>query len=243
MTPGTAYALMAVTIVIGGGSLLLSFAFVIAGPFPVVDLHFSRNGVLLWDAALSVLFFVQHSGMTRASFRERLARVMPSYYHGSVFALASGIALAAVALLWQATPDVFLRLQGVPRVLARLLSVVALLGMVWGFKAIGAVDLLGLTPIRAHLRHETPPSSRFMVRGPYLWVRHPVYFCTLLFIWSGPDITSDRLLFIGLWTAWILLGVCLEERDLVRDFGAQYRQYQREVPMLLPWRGRVRAGR
>ena len=73
-------------------------------------------------------------------------------------------------------------------------------------------------------------------------MRHPLYLCQILVIWSGPDVTSDRLLFIVLWTAWIVLGAHLEEKDLLAQFGAQYGQYQKEVPMLLPWRGRVRVG-
>ena len=70
----------------------------------------------------------------------------------------------------------------------------------------------------------------------------------LLLIWSAPDVSSDRLLFNVLWTLWVILGSYLEERDLVAEFGEKYRQYQKTVPMLLPWRflrgaaGRHRAG-
>ncbi|MFW6284408.1 MAG: methyltransferase family protein, partial [Desulfosalsimonas sp.] len=73
-------------------------------------------------------------------------------------------------------------------------------------------------------------------RGPYKFVRHPLYFFSLLMIWSCPDITADRLVFNVLWSGWIVTGAWLEEKDLVRDLGRQYRDYQKSVPMLIPWK-------
>ena len=55
-------------------------------------------------------------------------------------------------------------------------------------------------------------------------------------MWAQPVISADRLLFIGLWTVWILIGTILEEKDLVREIGDEYRQYQKKVPMLIPYR-------
>ena len=60
----------------------------------------------------------------------------------------------------------------------------------------------------------------------------------LVLLWACPDVTADRLLLNGLFTGWIVVGSRLEERDLVREFGDAYRDYQRKVPMLLPWPGR-----
>jgi protein-S-isoprenylcysteine O-methyltransferase Ste14 len=78
-----------------------------------------------------------------------------------------------------------------------------------------------------------------VVRGAYRWVRHPFYACILVLVWSCPELTADRLVFNLLWTAWIVLGAALEERDLAADFGDAYRRYRRRVPMLVPWRGPV----
>jgi protein-S-isoprenylcysteine O-methyltransferase Ste14 len=67
-------------------------------------------------------------------------------------------------------------------------------------------------------------------------VRHPLYFFTLVMIWTSPDITLDRLLFNVLFTGWIVVGTRLEERDLVAEFGEHYSVYQRHVPMLIPYK-------
>ena len=61
-------------------------------------------------------------------------------------------------------------------------------------------------------------------------------FFTLVIIWCSPDVTADRLLFNVLFTAWIVLGTLLEERDLAAEFGETYSDYQRKVPMLIPWK-------
>jgi len=74
------------------------------------------------------------------------------------------------------------------------------------------------------------------VRGAYRWVRHPLYLGVLLLLWAPLDLGLDRLLAATLWTAWIVAGTVLEERDLVAELGEPYRAYQRAVPMLLPWR-------
>jgi protein-S-isoprenylcysteine O-methyltransferase Ste14 len=94
-------------------------------------------------------------------------------------------------------------------------------------------------PIMARLRGMDEPSVQFMVRGPYRWVRHPLYSSAIILLWAWPHVTLDRLMFNVLWTAWIYVGTCLEERDLVQDFGDAYREYQRHTPMLVPWRGPI----
>jgi hypothetical protein len=91
-----AYSAMALAILIGGGSLLFFGAFLIIGPPTLFCFDVLESEALLWDGLLSLLFFVQHSGMMRSSFRNRLASIIPRHYHPSIYAIASGIALTAV---------------------------------------------------------------------------------------------------------------------------------------------------
>jgi len=230
------YTIMALAILIGGGSLLLFGVFLIIGPIPLVRFDASEHQILLWDGLLCMLFFIQHSGMIRTSFRSWLAPIVPRHYHPSTYTIASGIALTALVLLWQPSQTVFYQAEGPLRLLARAISVLAIIGFSWGVRALGNFDTFGLVPIKVHLRGKQLRPPNFVLRGPYLWIRHPLYFFMLLLIWSVPDVSSDRLLFNVLWTLWIVLGSYLEERDLVAEFGERYRQYQKTVPMLFPWR-------
>ncbi len=195
---------------------------------------------LLWDSGLSLLFFAQHSGMVRRPFRARLAAFVPARYDAAVYAIASGVALAIVALLWQRTGLHLIVLRGILRWVTVAGSLVAVAAFVATAYTLRPFDMLGIRPIWLHLHGDAPRSMPFVVRGPYRWVRHPLYSCVLLLFWSYPDVSADRLLLNVLWTAWICVGARLEERDLVADFGDRYREYQRRVPMLVPWRGRVR---
>jgi protein-S-isoprenylcysteine O-methyltransferase Ste14 len=228
--------MMVIAILIGGGSILLFGVFLAIGPVTIVRFYASQHEALLWDGLLSILFFIRHSGMIRTSFRSRLAHIMPHHYHPSAYAITSGIALTAVVLFWQPSQTVLYQVEGLLRLLVRAISVFAIVGFSWGVRTLGDFDTFGLNPIRAYLRGRQLRASHFVVRGPYLWVRHPLYFFMLVLIWSCPDVSLDRLLFNVLWTLWVLLGTYLEEKDLVTEFGEKYRHYQKTVPMLFPWR-------
>jgi protein-S-isoprenylcysteine O-methyltransferase Ste14 len=228
--------MMVMAFLIGGGSLILFGIFLATGPMAIVRLHASDYQVLLWDGLLSILFFIQHSGMVRTSFRTRLAPVIPRHYHLATYAIASGMALTAVVLLWQPSPTVMYQGEGLLRLVTRAISLLAITGLAWGAGTLRSFDPFGLNPIRAYVRGRQLEAPEFIVRGPYRWVRHPLYFFILVLIWSAPDVSLDRLLFNMLWTLWIVLGAYLEEKDLVAEFGEKYRNYQQEVPMLFPWR-------
>ncbi len=231
--------MMVLSVLLGGGSLILFGVFLFIGPFTLVRLYHLEYQVLLWDGFLSLLFFLQHSGMIRTPFHDKLAHIMPRHYHPSFYAIASGIILTAVVLLWQPSQTVVYDITGTPGLLIRAITVVAILGFSWGVQALGNFDTFGQDPVRAYLRDKPLHPPHFVVRGPYLWVRHPLYFFMLILIWSCPSVNSDRLLFNVLWTLWVVLGSYLEEKDLVAEFGEKYRQYKKTVPMLLPWRGPV----
>ncbi|MDO9228788.1 MAG: hypothetical protein Q7U03_04380 [Syntrophales bacterium] len=231
-----AYFMMAMAILIGGGSLLLFGVFLVIGPITIVRFCATEHQALLWDGLLSILFFIQHSGMIRTSFRTWLSPIVPHHYHPATYAIASGIALTAAVLFWQPSQTVLYQAEGMLRLLARAISVLAIVGFSWGVRALGNFDTFGLIPIRVYLRGKQLRAPNVIVRGPYLWVRHPLYFFMLVLIWSAPDVSLDRLLFNVLWTLWVVLGAYLEEKDLVAEFGEKYRHYQKTVPMLFPWR-------
>jgi methanethiol S-methyltransferase len=204
-----------------------------------VEMGWPDSLALAWDAVLSLAFFLQHSGMVRRPVRARLAAVLPARYQGALYSIASGIVLALVIVLWQRSGTQFVVLEGIPRWIAQSLSLLAVVTFVLAACSLRrSFDPLGLGPIRAHLRGQLDRADNLVVRGPYLWVRHPLYSCILVLFWTNPEMTADQLLLSVLWSVWIWVGAVLEERDLVAEFGETYRAYQRQVPMLIPWRGR-----
>lgn len=229
-----AWAMLGLAAGLGGASLIAFGMFLYTGPFGLVEFNLGRPGDLVIDAGLSMLFFVQHSWMVRRRFKQRLARIMPKHYLDATYAIASGIALLAVVLLWQDAGQIIWQATDGLWWAARLIFLLALAVGIWGGLSLKGFDSFGLRPIRHRFRAEAPPPSKLVVQGAYRWVRHPLYLVVLLMIWSYPILTNDRLLFNMLWTIWIVIGTVLEERDLTADFGDDYREYQRNVPMLLP---------
>ena len=222
--------------------MLLFGVFLIIGPFAIIRFAASEAQVLIWDGFISLVFFIQHSGMVRASFRNRISSVIPSDYHPAVYSILSGIVLTVVVLLWQPSQTVLFQIEGPLRMLPRAIALLAIIGFIWGVRVLRTFDPFGRVPVVVRLRGGQLRPPNFDLGGPYLWVRHPLYFFSLVLIWTAPVISSDRLLFNALWTIWIVLGSYLEEKDLVAEFGERYRNYQKTVPMLLPWRGPVGRG-
>jgi len=225
---------LSLTAIIGMGSLAAFFVFLYAGPFNWVKLNLTELQAMALNTLLSFLFFFQHSGMVRRSFRRQLARFVPSHYQGALYTIMSGLALLLFLLLWQVSDTVLLKFEGLPEIIIRGFFFLAMLGTVWGVWALRFVDLFGMDAVTRHQLGKAAAARSFTVRGPYRWVRHPLYLFTIVFFWCYPVITADRLLFNILWTIWIIVGARLEERELVEDFGDNYRDYRARVPMLLP---------
>lgn len=226
--------LIVLSLGIGGGGMLLFAWFLSAGtPFSIV-LAQSSGGRLAVDTLLSLLFFLQHSGMVRHGAKARIARHLPASYNPALYSIASGIALFILVLLWQPTDQILYHIRGPARWLLGGITLAAIAGFAWGVIALGGFDPFGTAPLRAVSRGTTPASSVFVARGPYRHVRHPLYLFVLVLIWAEHRVSSDRLLFNLLWTAWIVIGTMLEERDLRSEFDRTYCEYQEVVPMLLP---------
>lgn len=230
-----ARVLMLAALGFGGSSLILFAVFLFRGPYRLIEFGGPTAMALGFDMGLCLLFFVQHSLMVRTSFQEKLSGFVPLWSHRALYAIASGAVLLALLAFWQPTSIIF-SVQGTGRWVLRGLFFAGLLGFVWGVKALGSFDGFGIRPIKARLGNREPRDPKFAARGPYTFVRHPLYSFALILLWSFPDISLDRLLLNISWSIWVVIGTLLEERDLVLEFGPIYTEYQKTVPMLVPWR-------
>jgi len=231
-----AYIVIFLAYVLGGSSLVMFGAFCYFGSLHLVRLGLNESGILLFDFCLSVVFFLQHSGMVRKPFRRFLSRFIPQAYVNAFYAVSSGIVLITVIIFWQESFSTVATAKGTLRLLLRTIFAASIVGFYYGTRALGFIDPFGIRAINYRLRGKDLKETPLTISGPYRFVRHPLYFFVLLMIWSNPYLTLDRLLFNVLWTIWIYMGAFLEERDLVADFGEAYREYKRKVPMLIPWR-------
>jgi protein-S-isoprenylcysteine O-methyltransferase Ste14 len=95
-------------------------------------------------------------------------------------------------------------------------------------------ELFGLKQVWLHFLGREPVSAPFSERWIYGWVRHPLMLGFMIAFWSAPTMSLGRLLFAFVTTAWILIAIRIEERDLEAYLGEPYSEYRRRTPMLLP---------
>jgi len=94
--------------------------------------------------------------------------------------------------------------------------------------------LFGLTQGFSRLLRLEPPATSFVTPVFYRWLRHPIYAGFILAFWASPRMSLGHLVFAVATTGYILIGIWLEERDLVAQFGQRYLRYRETVGMLFP---------
>jgi protein-S-isoprenylcysteine O-methyltransferase Ste14 len=189
------------------------------------------------DVALLVLFAVQHSVMARRGFKRWLECVVPRTAERSTFVLATCLVLALMFWQWRPIPEpVLWRAEGIAVPIAWSLFALGWVLLLASSFLIDHFELFGLRQAFSHLSELPAPSPAFKTPLLYRYVRHPIYVGVLLGVWATPVMTAGHLLFALGCTAYILVGVRFEERDLVAQFGDRYRAYRAQVGMLLPRR-------
>ena len=190
---------------------------------------------VLIDLLLVLAFGVQHSAMARSGFKGWLRRRLPPAAERSVYVLVSSLLLVLLFWQWRPLPQVLWSASTDWGQLLGWVVFAAGFGLVLlSTFLIDHFDLFGLKQVWRQWRGQPAPEARFVQPLLYRIVRHPLYLGFLLAFWGGPLMTTGHLLFALVMSAYILVAIRLEERDLVRQLGEGYATYRSEVPMLVP---------
>ena len=197
----------------------------------------STNQALLVNLLLMSLFAVQHSVMARRQFKEWWTQYVPKSVERSTYVLFASLTL--MLLFWQWCPMPAIVWQIDEPGIAMTVATVSLVGWVMVFTStflINHFELFGLHQVASNLAGREMPAPRFRTPLYYKFVRHPIYLGFIIAFWAAPTMSVGHLLFGAVTTAYIFVGILLEERDLVDLFGDDYRRYKDRVSMLLAWR-------
>lgn len=189
---------------------------------------------LLINALLLSVFVVQHTVMARPAFKRWWTRIVPVEAERSTFVLAASASLALLFWLWRPAPTVLWSVDGAA---AFALTAASLAGygiVLISSCAISHLDLFGVRQAWLRFRNQPYAPVGFRVVGLYRLVRHPLMLGFMIAFWCTPTMTAGHLFFAIMTTAYILLGVRIEERDLAAEHGEDYFAYRRRVRGLIP---------
>ncbi len=196
------------------------------------------------NLGLLSLFAVQHSVMARPAFKRAWTKIVPEPAERPTYVLLSSLALVALFVFWQPIGGTVWAVTNPVGVLVlRALYFSGWILLLYATALIDHFDLFGLRQAWLAFRGRPYTSHPFATPGMYSYVRHPLYVAWAIIFWSTPTMSAGHLLFAVVATAYMVVAVFLEERDLVAHFGDVYRQYQGTTPKYVPRLGRRRAAR
>lgn len=190
---------------------------------------------MLIDLVLVGLFAFQHSLMARPGFKARWTRIVSPAAERSTYVLATALVLALLFWQWRAIPGDVWRIDGaVGSALVQALFWLGWVILLASTFMINHFDLFGLRQVWLRLKGEPYRPVPFVQAALYRFVRHPIMLGVLIGIWATPRMSVGHLLFAASTTAYVFIGIFLEERDTRRALGGSYEDYRRATPMIVP---------
>ncbi|MBI3703553.1 MAG: isoprenylcysteine carboxylmethyltransferase family protein [Rhizobiales bacterium] len=200
---------------------------------PVVSL----TEAVIINLLLMSLFAVQHSVMARYQFKKWWWKYVPAPVERSTYVLFASLVLILLFWQWRPMPAMVWQVTNPNAAMAVIgLSLFGWLLVLLSTFMINHFELFGLHQVVTNLAGRKLTKPQFKTPGLYKAVRHPIYLGFIIAFWAAPTMTMGHLLFAAVTTAYIFVGIFLEERDLVELFGDDYRRYKERVSMLIPWR-------
>ena len=190
---------------------------------------------ILVNALLLGTFAIQHTIMARPAFKAWWTRIIPAPIERSTFVLVTCVIMIAMYWQWRPMPEIVWQVTS-PAASAVLWATCAFgwLLVLYSTFCIDHFDLFGLKQVWRNLRGTFVDKPHFVTPWLYKIIRNPLMAGFMIAFWATPVMSQGHLLFAIMTTGYMLFGIQVEERDLLRALGDDYRRFREETPMLLP---------
>lgn len=192
---------------------------------------------ILINVVLLSLFALQHSIMARPSFKKWWTQIIGKTIERSTYVLLASLSLILLYWKWQPLKTEIWNIEN--ETIALLITGLFFLGWIIVLLStfmINHFELFGLKQLVDNFKNKQPQSPEFQVNYFYTLVRHPIMLGFLIAFWATPVMTVGHLLFTIVTSLYIFIAVkYLEEKDLKKSIGKAYEDYQKKVPMFIPF--------
>lgn len=189
------------------------------------------------------LFAFTHSFLASNKIKERLIKNIGekiAFYR--LFYNLTSVIFFLTFLFLAPKPDVIIYDLHYPfDIITFVLQIISFLGLLWSLKGIDLKEFLGIAQLMRYIKGEyniddVDAIENFRVEGAYKFVRHPVYFFTILFLGFRPSMDLFYFVTFICIVIYFYIGSIYEERKLVKKYGVIYSEYQKRVPRLIPYK-------
>jgi len=196
---------------------------------------------LLVDLGLLGVFAIQHSVMARKGFKKWWTKIIPVPIERSTYVLLSSICLLALVYYWRPLGGIIWTIEN--PIWANVLLFTGVAG--WFMVLISTFlinhfDLFGLRQVWMYFQKKEYTHLMFRLNSLYKYIRHPLYMGFLIAFWFTPVMSISHLVFSVMCTGYILVGIKLEEKDMISTFGKGYEDYKLKTPMLIPMKPKLK---
>ena len=231
------YGLVAYVIFFATFCYAVGFVSTILVPEHIDSVRQSPFGyALVVNAALLTLFAIQHSVMARPAFKRWWTKIVPESVERSTYVLFASLCLILLFRYWQPMGGVIWNVEVAPiRIFLMTLCLFGFGIVVISTFLINHFDMFGLRQVWFYFIGEKYQALAFRTPFFYKYVRHPLYLGFMIAFWSTPTMTIAHLFFAVISTAYMLTAIQFEENDLIKEFGARYKDYKKSAPMIIPF--------
>ncbi len=196
---------------------------------PNFTAHVNVTFGLFLDVLLACFFAWPHSLLLMPSTQKRIKAHMPSAWMGCLHCFATCVSLLALFAMWYQTEGALWHFTGSAAMAMKFCFYGSWVMLFYSLYWTGFAYQTGLYPWLQWALGKAPPKRVFVERGPYRWMRHPVYLSFLGLIWFTPVMTWDHVILTIVWTSYIFVGSYFKDRRLLFYLGKTYRDYARRV--------------